>query len=207
MLVDQSRVATVVFGKSRPRDRDEEEVRGYRNALNLIHERVSQLPVSEEVILRLHRLSLADMGDAGQYKEKDSDIIEKYADGRIRALQNGRRKAGSVIHARAGRAMALLSARTMGTSPGLSGGDEPGFPVCSSVQGWQPSRVALASVAPIISPRLRGRAIYKSGSDSLNRIKNATTRLLRRARCAGTKAGTTLALHQLCPVHLQVCLP
>src|SRR5438874_6373140 len=36
--VDKSRVATLMFGKPALRDRDEEEVRGYRDALNLIHE-------------------------------------------------------------------------------------------------------------------------------------------------------------------------
>src|SRR5271169_5178772 len=36
--VDQSRVATLMFGKPALRDRDEQEVRGYRDALKLIHE-------------------------------------------------------------------------------------------------------------------------------------------------------------------------
>lgn len=36
--IGQARVGTVVFGKSRLRDHDEEEVRGYRDALKLIHE-------------------------------------------------------------------------------------------------------------------------------------------------------------------------
>src|SRR6266850_1000861 len=38
VTVDQSRVQAVVLGKSLLRDRDEEEVRGYRDALKLIHE-------------------------------------------------------------------------------------------------------------------------------------------------------------------------
>src|SRR5437870_8657287 len=36
--VDQARIGTIVFGKPLLRDRDEEEVRGYRDALQLIHE-------------------------------------------------------------------------------------------------------------------------------------------------------------------------
>ena len=36
--MDQARVKAVVLSKSRLRDRDEEEVRGYRDALKLIHE-------------------------------------------------------------------------------------------------------------------------------------------------------------------------
>jgi len=53
--VDQSRVRTIVLGKAHLRDRDEEEVRGYRNALRLIHEQAAKLAVSEDTILRLHR--------------------------------------------------------------------------------------------------------------------------------------------------------
>ncbi len=82
--VDQVRIGTIVFGKPLLRDRDEEEVRGYRDALQLIHEQKAKLPVSEETILKLHRLTRGEIWDAGHYKEKDSDIIEKYPDGRER---------------------------------------------------------------------------------------------------------------------------
>ena len=84
VVIDQARIGTVMFGKSRLRDRDEEAIRGYRNALKLIHEQGSKSPISEATILRLHRLSHTGAGDAGQYKEKDGDIIEKYSDGRSR---------------------------------------------------------------------------------------------------------------------------
>lgn len=84
VTVDQTRIRTIVLGKSHLRDRDEEEVRGYRNALKLIHEQGAKLPVSEDTILRLHKLAKGGIGDAGQYKEKDSDIIEKYPDGTSR---------------------------------------------------------------------------------------------------------------------------
>jgi len=82
--VDPSRVATLVFGKPPLRDRDEEEVRGYRQALELIHEQGEGLSVSEETILKFHRLTRGDIWDAGKYKEKDVDIIETYPDGRSR---------------------------------------------------------------------------------------------------------------------------
>jgi Fic family protein len=84
VTVEQSRVGTVVFGSARLRDRDEAEVRGYRDALKLIHDRRDELPVSAETVLRLHRLSHAGAGDAGQYKQRDSDIIETQPDGRVR---------------------------------------------------------------------------------------------------------------------------
>lgn len=82
--VDPSRVATLMFGKPSLRDREEEEVRGYRDALGLIHEQGARLPVSEATIKRLHKLGRGEIWDAGAYKEKDVDIIQKYADGRSR---------------------------------------------------------------------------------------------------------------------------
>lgn len=84
VTIERSRVATVVFGKSVLKDRDEEEVRGYKNALKLIHEKGDKLPLNEDTIKRLHYLSRSGIGDAGLYKETDSDIIEKYPDGRER---------------------------------------------------------------------------------------------------------------------------
>ncbi|HOX63150.1 MAG TPA: Fic family protein [Verrucomicrobiota bacterium] len=82
--VDASRVATLMFGKPALRDRDEEEVRGYRDALRLIHESSARLAISEETIKRLHHLCRGQIWDAGAYKEKDVDIIQTYAEGRSR---------------------------------------------------------------------------------------------------------------------------
>jgi Fic family protein len=82
--VDQSRIATIVFGRPLLRDRDEEEVRGYRQALTWIHEQGEKIPISEETILQLHRMTRGEIWDAGKYKEKDGDIIEKFPDGRSR---------------------------------------------------------------------------------------------------------------------------
>ncbi|MBI4527342.1 MAG: Fic family protein [Deltaproteobacteria bacterium] len=84
VTVDQARVATVIFGRSLLRDRDEEEVRGYRDALKWIHEQGAKLPISEDAIKRLHKITRGDIWDAGKYKEQDSDIIEKFPDGRER---------------------------------------------------------------------------------------------------------------------------
>jgi len=80
--VEQSRIATIIFGRPLLRDRDEEEVRGYRQALTWIHEQGSKLPISEETVLELHRMTRGEIWDAGKYKEKDGDIIEKFPDGR-----------------------------------------------------------------------------------------------------------------------------
>lgn len=84
VTIDQKRIRTIMFGKPLFRDRNEEEVWGYRNALRLIHEQYTKLPVSEKTILKLHRIIRGEIWDAGKYKDKDSDIIEKHPDGRQR---------------------------------------------------------------------------------------------------------------------------
>lgn len=82
--IEPARAKTVVLGKPALRDRNEEEVAGYRDALRLVHESGTQIPVSEKTVLRLHRLSRGEVWDAGRYKKKDVDIIETYPDGRSR---------------------------------------------------------------------------------------------------------------------------
>ncbi len=80
--IDPKRVRDILMAP-RPlfRDRDEEEVRGYRDALNLIHQQPRQLPINNATIQRLHTLARGEIWDAGQYKERDGDIIERYPDG------------------------------------------------------------------------------------------------------------------------------
>lgn len=83
--VDPERVRDVLISaKPLFRDRDEEEVRGYREALSLIHEDAASLPITEETICRLHHLTRGQIWDAGVYKVKDSDIVERSPDGRQR---------------------------------------------------------------------------------------------------------------------------
>jgi Fic family protein len=84
VVADSSRIATIVFGQPFLRDRDEEEIRGYRQALTWIHEQRANIPITEETIFQLHRLTRGDIWDAGKYKEKDSDIIERFPDGGYR---------------------------------------------------------------------------------------------------------------------------
>ena len=83
--VDPSRLRDILVApKPLFRDRDEEEVRGYRDALKLIHEGAARILVSEATLSDLHRLARGQIWDAGKYKEKDGDIIERYPDGRER---------------------------------------------------------------------------------------------------------------------------
>ena len=134
VTVDQSRIGTVVFGKSLLRDRDEEEVRGYRDALRLIHEQSAKIAISEQTIKKLHRMTRGDIWDAGKYKDRDSDIIEKYPDGRERvrfkAVAGDKHRS---VDARFDRAMESLPARKVGASASRRCGFQSGFSLHSSV--------------------------------------------------------------------------
>lgn len=80
VTVEPSRLRPLVLGNARPRDRSEQEIQGYRRALNLIHTGSSNLPVTPEVIQRLHRTIQEGGGDAGQWKQVDNEIVELRAD-------------------------------------------------------------------------------------------------------------------------------
>jgi Fic family protein len=82
--VERKRINTLMFGQPLLKDRQEEEVRGYRDALNMIHSQGRKLPISETTIRRIHRLCRGKIWDAGRYKEKTQPIIEKYANGHTR---------------------------------------------------------------------------------------------------------------------------
>lgn len=77
VTVNQKRVSTIVFEKRQLIDRSEEAVRCYRTALDWIHREGVKIPISEKTILKLHQMSRGEIWDAGKYKEKNVDIIEK----------------------------------------------------------------------------------------------------------------------------------
>jgi len=83
--VEPSRVRAVLLApKPLFRDRDEEEVRGYRDALAWIHREAATIPLNKKTIRRLHGMTRGRIWDAGKYKAKDGDIVERSADGRER---------------------------------------------------------------------------------------------------------------------------
>ena len=80
--IDPRRVRDILVSpKPLFRDRDEEEVRGYRDALAWIHVGAASISCNEETAKHLHTLTRGQIWDAGKYKEKDGDIIERYPNG------------------------------------------------------------------------------------------------------------------------------
>ncbi len=74
--VAPERLRPLVLGRTRPVNRSEAELQGYREALRLIHTGAAGLTITPALIRRLHRMIQADAGDAGQRKKADNEIVE-----------------------------------------------------------------------------------------------------------------------------------
>ena len=81
VTVVHDRLRPLVIGGARPRDRSEQEIQGYRRALDLIHGSWPKLRVTPQTIRRLHALCMAGSGDAGRFKAIDNEIVELRAGG------------------------------------------------------------------------------------------------------------------------------
>ena len=76
VTVAAARLRPLVLGRARPKDRSEQEIAGYRSALNLIHTKAEHLPITPDLMRRLHKLCQEGSGDAGQFKRVDNEVIE-----------------------------------------------------------------------------------------------------------------------------------
>jgi Fic family protein len=76
VTVAPDRLIPLVLENAAPRDRSEEEIRGYRLALDLLHTEAADLPVTPDLFRRLHRLIQEGAGDAGEWKRVDNEIVE-----------------------------------------------------------------------------------------------------------------------------------
>ncbi|MBI4538040.1 MAG: Fic family protein [Gemmatimonadetes bacterium] len=76
VTVPAARLRPLVVGRARPRDRSEGEIQGYRRALELIHTQARDLPVTLDVLRRLHRIAQYGAADAGEWKQIENEIIE-----------------------------------------------------------------------------------------------------------------------------------
>lgn len=76
VTVAPERLRPLVEGSIRPRDRSEEEIQGYRRALNLIHSQAADLHVRPELFRHFHQIMQEGGGDAGQWKRIDNEIVE-----------------------------------------------------------------------------------------------------------------------------------
>lgn len=76
------RIEKLVLKNIEPKNRSEQEIAGYRDALSLIHESSEHMPFSVNVILQLHSMLYRfHAAKGGHWKLTDNEIIEKLPDG------------------------------------------------------------------------------------------------------------------------------
>jgi Fic family protein len=78
-----ARMRQLVEKRTAPRNRDEQEIVGYRDVLNTIHESYVHIPLKSEIILQLHRdlLAYTEKTFGGKFKNTQNYINETHTDG------------------------------------------------------------------------------------------------------------------------------
>lgn len=85
VTVRPARLKPIVLKRAEPRNRSEQEVAGYRDALALVHESATHMTFSGNVMLQLHGLLCRYLPDGGgRWKNADNETIEKRSDGTTR---------------------------------------------------------------------------------------------------------------------------
>ena len=88
IVTTNTRIRQLVEEKTTPRNRDEQEIAGYRDVLNLIHESFDAIPITRNFILQLHKIMYSHMNNpmAGQTKNVQNYISATYPDGHAEIL-------------------------------------------------------------------------------------------------------------------------
>lgn len=84
----QTRLRQLMTEKTTPRNRDESEIAGYRDALNVVHESFEYIPVTPNYILQLHKIifSHTDSSFGGSFKNVQNYISATDTAGRSYTL-------------------------------------------------------------------------------------------------------------------------
>ena len=82
------RLKKLVEEKTTPRNRNEQEIAGYRDVLNIIHESFDAIPISKNYILQMHKIMFNHMNNpmSGQTKNVQNYISAAYPDGHTEIL-------------------------------------------------------------------------------------------------------------------------
>lgn len=88
IVTTSTRIKQLFNDKTTPKNREEEEILGYRNTLNIIHENFEYIPITPNYILQLHRelYKMTSKTIGGKFKNVQNFISAKYPDGREEIL-------------------------------------------------------------------------------------------------------------------------
>ena len=83
-----TRIKQLVEEKTTPKNRNEQEIAGYRDVLSIIHENFDTIPITPNYILQLHKILNSHINNpqAGKTKSVQNYISVHYPDGSTRTL-------------------------------------------------------------------------------------------------------------------------
>ena len=88
IVTTNTRIKQLVTEKTTPKNRNEQEIAGYRDVLNIIHESFDAIPITKNYILQLHKILYSHMNNpiAGKTKTVQNYISATYPDGHVETL-------------------------------------------------------------------------------------------------------------------------
>lgn len=88
IVTTNTRIKQLVAEKTIPKNKDEQEIAGYRDVLGIIHESFDAIPISTNYILQLHKILYSHMNNpvAGKTKTVQNYISTTYHNGRVETL-------------------------------------------------------------------------------------------------------------------------
>jgi len=88
IVTTSTRIKQLVEEKTTPKNRDEQEIAGYRDVLNIIHKSFDAIPITQNYILQLHKILYSHMNNpmAGRTKSVQNYISATYPDSHVEIL-------------------------------------------------------------------------------------------------------------------------
>ena len=77
IVTTSTRIRQLVEEKTTPKNRDEQEIAGYRDVLNIIHESFDAIPLTQNYILQLHKILYSHINNPMAGKTKN---VQNYID-------------------------------------------------------------------------------------------------------------------------------
>ena len=88
IVTTSTRIRQLIEEKTTPRNRNEQEIAGYRDVLTIIHESFDAIPLTQNYILQLHKILYSHINNpmAGKTKNVQNYISATYPDGHVETL-------------------------------------------------------------------------------------------------------------------------
>lgn len=84
IIAPHGRIKSLVMHSTKPRNRSEQEISGYRDALDIMHESAQEMVLSPNLVLQLHGMLYRYLPQqGGSWKMADNEIVERDTKGQL----------------------------------------------------------------------------------------------------------------------------